>query len=61
MSHMLQEQNKNEKKCEKREQEEESELRILIFLKASPLFRYLGKCHCLKWLMNRSIKTTVRD
>jgi hypothetical protein len=30
MSHMMQEENRNEKKYEKRGQEEESELRILI-------------------------------
>jgi hypothetical protein len=44
---LLQEENKNEK-YEKRGQEEESELRILIFLKASPLVRCLGRCHSLK-------------
>jgi hypothetical protein len=43
---MLQE-NKTEKKYEKRGKDE-SELSILILLKASPLFRCLGKCHCLK-------------
>jgi hypothetical protein len=48
MSHVLQEENRNEKKYEKRGQEEESELRILILLKASPLFRCLGKRHRLK-------------
>jgi hypothetical protein len=48
LSHMLQEKNKNEKKYEKRGQEEESELRILILLRASPLFPCLGKCHRLK-------------
>jgi hypothetical protein len=45
---MLQEKNKNEKKYEKRGQEEESELRILILLRASPLFPCLEKCHRLK-------------
>jgi hypothetical protein len=43
MSHMLQEENRNENKYEYRGQEEGSELRILILLKASPLFCCLGK------------------
>jgi hypothetical protein len=48
MSHMLQEENKNEKKYEKRGKKKKSELRILILLKASPLFRCLGQRHRLK-------------
>jgi hypothetical protein len=48
MSHMLQEENINDKKYKKMGQEKESELRILILLKASPLFRCLGKRHRLK-------------
>jgi hypothetical protein len=47
MSHMLQEKNKNEKYREKGAREE-SKLRILILLKASPLFHCLGKRHSLK-------------
>jgi hypothetical protein len=47
-SHTLQEENKNEKKFEKRGQDEESELHILVLLKASPLSRCLGKPHLLK-------------
>jgi hypothetical protein len=45
---VLQEDNKSDKKYEKRGQEEESQLRIIIPLKASPFFRCLGKRHRLK-------------
>jgi hypothetical protein len=48
MSRMLQKEKKNEKKCDKREQEDESELRILTLLKASSSFLCLGKRHRLK-------------
>jgi hypothetical protein len=47
-SHILQDENKIEKKYEKRGQEEESQLRIIIPTKASPLSRCLGKRHRLK-------------
>jgi hypothetical protein len=43
----MQEENKNEK-YKRRGQEEESDLHILILLKASPLFRCSGKHHRLK-------------
>jgi hypothetical protein len=45
---MLQEENTSDKKYEKRGQEEECQLRILIPLKASPLFRSLKKTSPLK-------------
>jgi hypothetical protein len=48
MSHMLQEENRKEKKHQKRGKEKESKLPVLISLKASPFFRCLGKRHLLK-------------